>query len=57
MQRVYVGLRFDVLESNGFEGSNAADDSPRKKDEDIAARKSTQPSRDPAMQPVGIISN
>ncbi len=51
MQRIYVGLRFDVLESNGFERLNAADDSPRKKDDDIAAEIDAA-LNDPAMQPV-----
>jgi TolA-binding protein len=51
MQQVYVGLRYDVLQSNGFDRSDAADDSSRKKDEDIAAEIDAA-LKDPAMQPV-----
>ena len=51
MQRTYVAIRFDVLESNGFASVRGDDNSTRKKDSDIASAIDAA-LKDPAMQPV-----
>jgi TolA-binding protein len=51
MQKIYVGIRFDVLESNGFARSRETSDSPRKKDSDIVAEIDAA-LKNPVMQPV-----
>jgi TolA-binding protein len=51
MQKVYVSIRFDVLESNGFARLSAEGDSARKKDSDIVAEIDAA-LKDPVMQPV-----
>jgi len=51
MQKVYVSIRFDVLESNGFARLSAEGDSARKKDSDIVAEIDAA-LKDPVMRPV-----
>jgi TolA-binding protein len=50
MQKIYVGIRFGVLRSNGFGGGDT-EDSPRKKDSDIVAEIEAA-LKNPVMQPV-----
>ena len=51
MAKIYVPIRFDVLESNGWDGSEATEDSPRKNDEEVLAAIDGA-LRNPIMQPV-----
>ncbi|HYJ05735.1 MAG TPA: hypothetical protein VEX43_11410, partial [Chthoniobacterales bacterium] len=51
MQKIYVGLRFDVLQSNGFASASETSDSPRKNDNDIVAEIEAA-LKNPVMQPV-----
>lgn len=50
MQRIYVGIRFDVLASNGF-SAGGGENSSRKKDSQIVAEIEAA-LKDPVMQPV-----
>ena len=51
MVKIYVGIRFDVLESNGWDRPSDLRDSPRKKDDEILAEIDAA-LKNPIMQPV-----
>ena len=51
MMKTYVGIRFDVLESNGWDRPSGTPDSRRKKDDAILAEIEAA-LKNPAMQPV-----
>jgi len=51
MQKIYVGIRFDVLESNGWDRPGGSPDSPRKKDDEILSEIGAA-LKNPIMQPV-----
>jgi TolA-binding protein len=51
MLKIYVGIRFDVLQSNGWEPPSSTLNPPVKKDEDILAEIETA-LKNPIMQPV-----
>jgi TolA-binding protein len=51
MLKIYVGIRFDVLESNGWDRPGGTLDSPRKNDDEIRAEIDAA-LKNPAMQPV-----
>lgn len=51
MQKIYVAIRFDVLESNGWDRPGRTLDSPRKNDDEIRAEIEAA-LKNPIMQPV-----
>jgi TolA-binding protein len=51
MANIYVGIRFAVLESNGWDRPSDREDSPRKKDDEILAEIDAA-LKNPIMQPV-----
>jgi hypothetical protein len=51
MLKIYVPIRFAVMESNGWERPSGREDSPRKKDDEISAEIETA-LKNPIMQPV-----
>jgi TolA-binding protein len=51
MLKIYVGIRFDVLESNGWNRPDGSSDSPRKDDDEISAEIDAA-LENPIMEPV-----